>query len=103
MFAVNHLPIEIATDLKKIIAVQEEKKKLFSSEWTVIFFLIFLSTTPKSTVMSLSFRTDWHMQTVQTQIRLLLEEQSDQGLHYLPFHLKLLDTFLHSEIILVKF
>ena len=27
------------------------------------------------------------MQTVQTQIRLLLEEQSDQGLHCLPFHL----------------
>ena len=24
-------------------------------------------------------------QTVNTQIRLLLEEQSDQGLHYLPF------------------
>ena len=28
----------------------------------------------------------WHMQIVQTQIRLLLKEQSDQGLHYLPFH-----------------
>ena len=27
------------------------------------------------------------MQTVQTQIRLLLKEQSDQGLHCLPFHL----------------
>ena len=26
-------------------------------------------------------------QTVQTQIRLLLEEQSDQGLHCLLFHL----------------
>ena len=26
-------------------------------------------------------------QTVQTQIRLLLEEQSDQGLHCLPFRL----------------
>ena len=26
------------------------------------------------------------MQTVQTQIRLLLKEQSDQGLHWLSFH-----------------
>ena len=26
------------------------------------------------------------MQTVQTQIRLLLDEPSDQGLHCLPFH-----------------
>ena len=30
--------------------------------------------------------TKWHMRTVQTQIRLLLKEQSDQGLHCLPFH-----------------
>ena len=30
-------------------------------------------------------------QTVQTQIRLLLEEQSDQGLHCLPFHLHILE------------
>ena len=27
-----------------------------------------------------------HMQTVQTQIRLLLKGQFDQGLHFLPFH-----------------
>ena len=39
------------------------------------------------TVMTLSFPTDRSGQTVQTQIRLLLEEQSDQGLHYLLFHL----------------
>ena len=43
------------------------------------------------TVMTLSFRTDRSGQTVQTQIRLLLEEQSDQqsdqGLHCLLFHL----------------
>ena len=35
------------------------------------------------------FRTDRFGQTVQTQIRLLLEEQSDQGLHCLLFHLSL--------------
>ena len=38
------------------------------------------------TVITLSFRTDRSEQTVQTQIRLLLEEQSDQGLHCLLFH-----------------
>ena len=36
-------------------------------------------------------------QTVQTQIRLLLKEQSDQGLHCLPFHLHLLDALPHCK------
>ena len=45
----------------------------------------------KYTVNVLKFLTpkliiNWHMQTVQTQIRLLLKEQSDQGLYCLPFH-----------------
>ena len=39
------------------------------------------------TFMTLSFQTDRSGQTVQTQIRLLLEEQSDQGLHCLLFYL----------------
>ena len=43
------------------------------------------------TVMTLSFRTDRSEQTEQTQIRLLLEEQSDQGLHCLLFYLHLFD------------
>ena len=43
------------------------------------------------TVMTLRFRTYRSWQTVQTQIRLLLEEQSDQGLHCLLFHLHLFD------------
>ena len=47
-----------------------------------------------STVMFLSFWTDMSGQTVQTQIRLLLEEQSDQGLHCLQFWLHLLDALL---------
>ena len=33
-------------------------------------------------------------QTVQTQIRLLLEKQSDQGLHCLPFRLHCLDSLV---------
>ena len=44
-----------------------------------------------STVILLSFRTDRSGQTVQTQIRLLLEEQSDQGLYCLQYHLHLFD------------
>ena len=48
-------------------------------------------------VMILSFRTDRPGQTVQTQIRLLLEEQSDQGLHCLPFHLHRLDSLFYGR------
>ena len=44
----------------------------------------------KVTIMILSFRTDGAGQTVQTQIRLLLEEQSDQGLHCLQTQIRLL-------------
>ena len=43
----------------------------------------------RNTVMILSFRTDSFGQTVQTQIRLLQKEQSDQGLHCLLYHLHL--------------
>ena len=45
-----------------------------------------------ATVMTLCFWTDRSGQTVQTQIRLLLEEQSDQGLHCLLFHLHHLEV-----------
>ena len=38
------------------------------------------------TIMILNFRTDRSGQTVQTQIRLLLEEQSDQDLRCLLLH-----------------
>ena len=50
-----------------------------------------------STVMILSFQTDMPGQTVQTKIRLLLEEQSDQGLHCLPFRLHRLDSLLYGR------
>ena len=48
-----------------------------------------VSNLERLTVIVLSFQTDRSGQTVQTQIRLLLEEQSDQGLHCLLFHLHL--------------
>ena len=47
--------------------------------------------------MILSFRTDMTGQTVQTQIWLLLKEQSDQGLHCLPFRLHRLDWLLYGR------
>ena len=49
-------------------------------------------------IMVLSFRTDRSGQTVQTQIRLCLEEQSDQGLHCLHFSVHLLEALLHNKI-----
>ena len=52
--------------------------------------------------MILSFRTDMPGQTVQTQIRLLLEKQSDQGLHSLQFHLLLLEALLYCKALLLK-
>ena len=48
------------------------------------------------TVIFLSFRTDRSGLTVQTQIRLLLEEQSDQGLHSLRSSLIKVCTVCHS-------
>ena len=53
--------------------------------------------------MILSFQTDMSEQTVQTQIRLLLEEQSHQGLHCLPFRLHRLDSLIDGRATLFKF
>ena len=47
------------------------------------------------TVIILNIGTDRSEQTVKTQIRLLLMEQSDQGLLCLLFCLHLLNTILH--------
>ena len=43
------------------------------------------------------FQTDRSEQTVQNQIRLLLEELSDEGLHSLPFRLHPLDSLLYGR------
>ena len=51
-----------------------------------------------STVIILNIGTDRSEQTVQTQIRLLLMEQSDHGLLCLLFCLHLLNTKLHCKI-----
>ena len=56
-----------------------------------------------TTVMILSFRMDRSGQTVQTQIRQPLEEQSDQRLDCLPFRLHLLNALLYGKSALFKF
>ena len=43
------------------------------------------------------FLTKRHMQTVQTQIGLLLKEQSDQVLHCLPFYYKHFKRQMHKK------
>ena len=53
--------------------------------------------------MILNFRMDRSEQTVQTLIRLLLEEQSDQGLHSLLFHLLVFDKILLGLASLFEF
>ena len=57
--------------------------------------------------MILSFRTDRSGQTVQTQIRPLLgehsDQQSDQGLHCLQFRLHLLGALLFGKAMLFNF
>ena len=58
---------------------------------------ITISVIAVNTVMILSFWTDRSGHTVQTQIRLLLEEQSDQGLHCLPFCLHRLDSLPYGR------
>ena len=55
------------------------------------------------TAMILSFRTDRSGQPVQTQIRLLLEEQSDQGLHCLLFPLHHFDKITKGLASLLKY
>ena len=56
-----------------------------------------------STIMILSFRTDRSGQTVKTQIRLLIEEQSDQSLHCLLFYLHLFDKIPEGLASLFEF
>ena len=65
------------------IRVQEELVGL--STWPVKGLVARSDASPPGTVIFLSFWTDRSWQTVQTQIRLLLEKQSDQGLHCLQF------------------
>ena len=68
-----------------------------SMELFLWFDILTVNKIIEGTVLILSFRINMPRQTVQTQIRLLLEEQSDQGLHCLPFHLHRLDSLLYGR------
>ena len=74
-----------------VISLKFQHKYHATFHW---FANIFGSWTERCTVMFLSFRTDR-----PEQIRLLLEEQSDQGLHCLH----LLDALLYDKATLFKF
>ena len=65
-----------------------------SLRWLIQCFVYYIVTT----VIILNIGTDRSEQTVQTLIRLLLKEQSDQGLLCLLFCLHLLNTILHCKI-----
>ena len=69
-----------------------------SSQFCIFWTLVNLQYC-KTTLMILSVRTDRSGQTVQTQVRLFLEEQSDQGLHCLqfPLHLLMLDSIVEPH------
>ena len=56
-----------------------------------------------STVQILCIGTDRSQQTVQTKMRLLLKQQSDQGLRCLPPHQHLLDALMQCYIKLFYF
>ena len=79
---ITHLIVEFAKNLPGFTRISKEDQ--------IVLLKVSI------TVMILSFQTYRSRQTVQTQIRLLLEEQSglleeqsDQGLHCLLFHLQL--------------
>ena len=65
--------------------------------WTKTLYFRLANDCLVHTVTIISFWTDRPWQTVQTQIRLLLKAQSDQGLHCLPFHLHRLDSLLYGR------
>ena len=64
------------------------------SDLCVYTFLQHLS---KLLYMVLSFQTDRSWQKLQNQIRLLLQEKSDQGIHYLLFNLHLLEELFRGR------
>ena len=65
--------------------------KLLNVNQSLCAFMLFA-------VIILNIGTDRSEQTVQTQIRLLLKEQSDQCLLCLLFCLHLLNAILHCKI-----
>ena len=74
-----------------ISVLSKNKKNIKIFHLKIIVFTAEKNCSILHSVMFLCFRTDRSWQSVQTQIRLLLEEQSDQGLYCLLCHLHLFD------------
>ena len=74
----------------------ESRKPVFDKENPDLGFL-------PCSVMIIFFRTERSRQTVQTQIRLFLVEQSDQGLHCLLLYLRLFDKIPQGLASLFEF
>ena len=91
---VNHLHLRTGKTQVSMPAVTSDQRSFFRrySLWIL----------RSLTVIILNIGTDRSEQTVQTQIRLLLMEQSDQGLLCMLFCLHLLNTILHCKIQLIK-
>ena len=87
-----------SVDQNKATADSGPLKKLLISSGSLLKQTVY--SVCHSNYMILSFRTDMSGQIVQTQIRL---EQSDQGLHCLPFCVHLLDSLFYGGATLFNF
>ena len=76
--------VEVSTSPDPVASI---RSTIFGSPVLVTYNQRLAFKTYGITVKVLSIGTDNDEQTVQTQIRLLHQEQSDQGLHCLPFQL----------------
>ena len=97
--------LKMSNEAMKSLNIQSISDRLFLRK-AKFMFKVYHDLDPtyiSDTVMIRSFRTDMPGQTVQTQIRLLLEEQSDQCLHCLPFRLHRLDSLLYGRATQFKF
>ena len=96
--SLNFKPVTIFSDYSAICLRPSQKSQYrFSNDAADC------TCTKHYTIMILSFLTDRSGQTVHTQIRLLLKEQSDQGLHCLSFYLQILDKFLYGKTTLFEY
>ena len=95
LFCIVRKPNGVDLMTKPVYAICEQQRHL--SDCTNAVHCLDSIIPIVSTVMILSFQTDMPGQTVQTQIRLHLEEQSDRGLHCLPFRLHHLDSLFYGR------
>ena len=85
-------------EILKFYTCAEPRVEISMQDGCMGYLSLILYLREGTTVIILNIGTDRSEQTVQTQIRLLLMEQSDQGLLCLLFCLHLLNTILHCKI-----